>query len=143
MSNLGSELVTLQLVRVYKFLNANLGATNSCDLLALAVEKAFDAVWHNGILSKLIMNNYPKYIVKVIHSFLSDRSFVVRVGEDHSNRVYFNFGVPQGSVLSPILYNIFTYDIPKHNLSEFALFADDTGICTLSRRYRSGQLKRV
>lgn len=51
-----------------------------------------------------------------------------------SEEILYSYGVPQGSVLSPVLYNIFISDFPLHKYCELALFADDTAIYTTSRR---------
>lgn len=113
------------------------GLSSSCTtgVLAFDVEKAFDRVWHQGLLYKMIQNKYPDYLIKLIHSFLSSRKFRVRVGRAFSRWEEAPWGVPQGSALSPTLYNIFTADIPtdpKDN-TNIILYADDTLILTTDR----------
>ncbi|CAH2103012.1 unnamed protein product [Euphydryas editha] len=74
--------------------------------------KAFDRVWHAGLLAKLINTTTPSAIVRVIASFLEGRSFYVLVeGVDLRPRPI-QAGVPQGSCLSPRLYAVYTDDIP-------------------------------
>lgn len=124
---------TLQLVRVHNYIYRNLSTQKSIGLVALDIEKAFDSVWHNGLLCKMIQFEFPRSLILIINSFLVNRSFNVRVGNDMSASCSFTYGVPQGSVLSPILYNIFTADIPKDNKCEIALYADDTAIYTSSK----------
>lgn len=127
---------TAQLLRVYNHIKSHLNIKCSTGMIAFDVEKAFDRVWHNGLLYKLITINMPHYLTHMIASFLSDRNFSVRIGQATSSLYSINFGVPQGSVLSPILYNIFTYDIPKLDHCKLALFADDTAIFTSSRFFK-------
>jgi Reverse transcriptase (RNA-dependent DNA polymerase) len=62
------------------------------------------------------------------HSFLKDRSFQVYVNKTCSSLINIPAGVPQGSVLSPSFYNIYNHDIPGHNETDSAFFADDTAI---------------
>ena len=111
------------------------GLTNklSTGLILLDIEKAFDRVWHKGLLFKLITTNAPKYIIKIIRSFLESRSFQVVVQGSKSATHNINFGVPQGSVLSPTLYSIYTYDLPVNTHCSIALFADDTALFSSSR----------
>lgn len=105
----------------------------STGLITLDVEKAFDRVWHNGLLYKMIDLKFPKYLILIIHSFLQKRSFRVKVNNSFSTVKYLEFGVPQGAVLSLTLYNIFTYDVPKEFLCKLALFAYDTALFTSSQ----------
>lgn len=97
------------------------------------VEKAFDRLWHNGLLMKMIDLRIPNWLIHLIKSFLSDRSFRVKVKDSLSDPLHFDYGSPQGSVLSPLLYNIFTSDLPTDKFCEIALYADDTAIMTSSR----------
>lgn len=122
-----------QLMRVHNFINEGLKRSSSIGLIALDIEKAFDSVWYDGLLYKLIVKNCPLYLVKLVNSFLKGRSFSVKVNNTLSKFHTFNFGVPQGSVLSPCLYNIFTSDMPRHKDCERALYADDTALYTESR----------
>lgn len=74
-----------------------------------------------------------KPMVKTIYHFLDQRSFRVRVGNKLSTDRPLAAGVPQGSVLGPTIYNIYTHDIPEEEYLEKALFADDTAVITQSR----------
>ncbi len=92
------------------------------------ISKAFDKVWHKGLIFKLIKMNIPSYILKYIIDFLSDRKFKVSIGDTLSDSGDILCSVPQGSVLGPILFLVYINDIPladsKH-VSYSSLFADD------------------
>jgi hypothetical protein len=92
------------------------------------IAAAFDKIWHNGLIYKLDQLNMPQYLVSWIKLFLENRNFKVRVNNSHSKSHSIQTGVPQGAVLSPILFSIFINDIPlntKKNKSYSLLFADD------------------
>mgnify|MGYP006314208429 FL=1 len=104
----------------------------STGIIMLDVEKAFDRVWHEGLLSKMIDLNFPGYIIKMVKRFIKDRKFYVEIFGKKSKIHGIPFGVPQGAVLSPTLYNIYTFDIPKFIRTSLALFADDTAFYSSS-----------
>lgn len=98
-------------------------------MLLLDIEKAFDTVWHNGLIYKLKNHcKLPPFLVSLIKSYLFDRNIVVRVNTSLSPPRRLSAGVPQGSILSPILYNLYTSDIPAHPTTNLLLYADDTTI---------------
>ncbi len=92
----------------------------------LDIEKAFDTVWHNGLIYKLIKSKCPNYLIKTIHSYLQNRTFVFSYKSSISTVKTISAGVPQGSVLGPNLYNFFTHDTPKTNDTQLQMYADDT-----------------
>lgn len=95
------------------------------------LRSAFDTVWHNAILYKLGQLRFPAFVVKMIQSFLSKRTFTVRVGEFNSIAANMPAGTPQGSVISPILFNLYLHDIPRDEFVHKIQFADDTSAyCT-------------
>jgi retron-type reverse transcriptase len=75
----------------------------------LCIEKAFDATWHNGLLYKLSKMNFSANLIKLISSFLSNRKFSVSMEGEISTQRIMKARVPQGSVLSPTLLNIYIY----------------------------------
>lgn len=97
------------------------------------VEKAFDTVWHNGLIFKLLQSNIPKYLCAIIANFLSDRTFVVSVNNTLSAAETINAGLPQGSILSPTLYSIYTSDFVIPPYIQVAYYADDTALITSSK----------
>lgn len=92
----------------------------------LDFEKAFDKVWHLGLLAKLISYNIPLQLINLIRSFLENRSFCVRCENSLSKLHHILAGVLQGSCLSPILFNLYINDIPSTPRTKINLFADDT-----------------
>lgn len=80
----------------------------------------------------MIRYKFPTILVKIITSFLNQRYYFVKVGEEKSNSIHLTAGVPQGSSLSPILYNIFISDLPKPPNCELGLYADDTALISSS-----------
>jgi hypothetical protein len=92
------------------------------------ISQAFDKVWHEGLISKLIDIKLPIYLIKWIESYLKNRSFAVKVEDKTSSLRFIKCGVPQGAVLSPTLFSIYINDIPiltNKNKSYSLLFADD------------------
>ncbi len=100
----------------------------STGVLLLDIEKAFDGTWHDGIIFKMKNYNFPLYLSKIVHSFLRNRKFQVSVEKKLSNVADIKYGVPQGAVLSPIIYNIYTSDAPDIDDCIRALYADDTAL---------------
>jgi len=106
--------------------NINRGQKLLC--IFFDIEKAFDNVWHKGLIWKLMNMKVPTYLVNWIESFLFGRSFYVKLNESQSITYEIEAGVPQGASISPILFMIFINDIPleeNEGISESLLFADD------------------
>ena len=85
-------------------------------------------VWRTGLLYKMSKLGIKGYMLAWISSFLSTRTFQVRVGSTLSNVFSLENGIPQGSVLSPILFSIMINDLPEHINSNINIFADDSCI---------------
>lgn len=115
-----------QIHRLTDIISSSLEIKNHCEGVFLDVAQAFDRVWTEGLLYKLRILPAPLYLT--LKSFLSQRTFAVRCDVETSNIQSINAGIPQGSILAPTLYNIFTSDIPHSNNTHLATFADDTAI---------------
>lgn len=117
-----------QIKRVTQYVNHELVSKRSAAMVLLDVEKAFDTVWHDGLIFKLIKLKFPRFLIKIIQTFLYKRSFCVQINKDSSDYFDIPAGVPQGSVLGPLLYLIYTSDFPQIANCTYAFFADDTAI---------------
>ena len=111
-------------------------------VFSLDVEKAFDSVWHDGLLYKLLELNIPPYLLRITANFLQDRTIKVKSGTSLSNPVTLNAGTPQGSVLSPTLYNIYVNDMPlEYQDTQAGQFADDVSKYVSSKKIKSNYIK--
>ncbi|GBP35810.1 Probable RNA-directed DNA polymerase from transposon BS [Eumeta japonica] len=121
-----------QVHRVYSTIRQCLEQKEYCSAAFLDVQQAFDRVWHKGLLCK-IKKILPHSYYLLMSSYLCDRTFQVKLRDARSSLYTCLAGVPQGSVLGPVLYNIFTSDLPQSPKVAVATFADDAAFLACSR----------
>lgn len=125
-----------QLFRVTQFILKAFEDRQVCSAVYIDISEAFDRVWHDGLKNKLI-KLLPSQLYDVLQSYLTGRQFLVKgLNGVKSRTCQIRAGVPQGSVLGPILYNIFTSDMPLADANNdyykqlLSTYADDTVILT-------------
>ena len=114
----------------------NIDKQGQTDMTILDFSKAFDVVPHKRLLHKLEKYGITGKTHGWIRSFLSDRLQKVVVNGESSKRSPVMSGVPQGTVLGPILFLLYINDLPECVRSQVRLFADD---CLLYRKIKSFQ----
>ena len=105
------------------------------------LSKAFDCIAHDLIIAKLESYGFQIDTLKLIHNYLSNRKQRVKVNDTYSSWKNISYGVPQGSILSPLLFNIhlcnlfyFLEDL------DIASYADDTTIYAVKEKKKSQSL---
>ena len=97
-------------------------------MVLLDITKAFDRVWHKGLLFKLENIGIKGPLLLWLKSYLSNRNQRVVMENKISNLCEILAGVPQGSILGPLLFLVFINDIDQGIHSDISLFADDTAL---------------
>lgn len=131
-----------QLIRITNMISSSFNKNQSVAMMLLDIEKAFDAVWHHGLIYILHKYKFPIYIIKIIMNYLKSRSFRVQAEDVKSSKRRISAGVPQGSILGPVLFIFFINNLPKRKDTELALYADDTGVLSASWK-KALAVKRV
>lgn len=116
-----------QVHRVVNIIKEDIENKRFCSAAFLDISQAFDKVWHEGLLYKLKLT-IPHTYFNIIKSYLTERHFRVKYQDVYTKLHKIEAGVPQGSVLGPILYTLFTADIPVRDDVTIASFADDTAL---------------
>jgi len=110
------------------------------DIIYLDYRKAFDTVPHSRLLAKLQGYGISGPVLKWIEAFLTGRLMRVMVNGNSSSWVEVVSGVPQGSVLGPLLFLLFVNDLPDWVKSSIKMFADDTKLWSTIRSASDGKM---
>ena len=115
-----------QLITIVELIARNLDHGKQTDVLLLDFSKAFDTVPHKRLLKKLDHYGTRGQLIKRIESWLCGRTQKVVVNGSQSSPVTVTSGVPQGTVLGPLMFLLYINDIGLQITSELGLFADDS-----------------
>lgn len=100
-------------------------------IISLDIKKAFDSVWHDGLTFRIMKATEDAHLTKILDSFLRQRTGRIAVEGERSAAFTINRGVPQGSRLGPILYNLYSASVGRKLKVDYKddlilQFADDT-----------------
>ena len=122
------DSTTNQLTFLYNTFCQALDSGKEVRVVFCDVSKAFDRVWHKGLLCKLKAAGVSGSLLSWLGSYLSNRKQRVTLPGTQSNWNYIQAGVSQGSILGPLLFLLYINDIVKDIKSNIRLFADDTSL---------------
>ena len=117
-----------QLVYLYNFFCQSIDSGKEVRAIFCDISKAFDRVWHKGLLIKLEAAGITGNLLSWFNNYLSNRKQRVVLPGASSDWVSIKAGVPQGSILGPLLFLLYINDIVVDINSNIRLFADDTGL---------------
>ena len=113
------------LVTFLDYVHSSVDSGLPVDVIYLDFSKAFDKVAHRRLLAKVIAHGIEGKVLQWISAWLSDRQQRVVINGQHSNWTKVLSGVPQGSVLGPLLFIIYINDIDSNLFNKLLKFADD------------------
>ena len=125
---LPTHYTTFQLVDIYQHIYQTFDNNQYSCMVFCDLSKAFDRVWHKGLIFKLKQYGISGDLLNWITDYLEDRQQRVIIKSYTSNYKTVSAGVPQGLVLGPLLFLIYIYDIADSLLSLTRLFADDSSL---------------
>ncbi|GBP81077.1 Probable RNA-directed DNA polymerase from transposon BS [Eumeta japonica] len=102
-----------QVLRLVEYVSEGFKTKQKTVTVFFDVAKAFERIWHAGLVYKLYSLQVPDRLILTIQNFLSNRHFTFRHERTHSTRRLITAGVPQGSALFPLLYSAYTNDISR------------------------------
>ena len=115
-----------------------------CGVLFINLCKAFDLVNKNMLLVKLKLYNLDDNSFLWFQSYLTDRKHAAEINSNSSDELTTEFGVPQGSILGPLLFLIYINDLPLDNSTgNTALFADDATISVCNKNIDIVKQRRI
>lgn len=117
-----------QLLHLCHKIHQSMDTDDEIIAIFLDLSKAFDKVWHKGLLYKVHRIGISGNLLKWIQSYLEDRRQKVALNGSFSETLSLSSGVPQGSVLGPLLFLIYINDISDNLTGETFLFADDSSL---------------
>ena len=117
-----------QLIEIYHQIVSAFDAKQNLCMVFCDISKAFDRVWHRGLIFKLRQLGIDGPLLQWFKNYLSNRQQSVIIRTARSKTKSINAGVPQGSVLGPLLFLVDVNDISDNLLSISCLFADDTSL---------------
>ena len=134
------DSTTNQLLEIYHIIIENLDKEKDIKFIFCDVSKAFDKVWHRGLLYKLKKYGINGNLHKWFESYVCNRHQRVINEGSKSTWMSTTAGVPQGSVLGPFLFLLYVNDIVEKINTNIRLFADDTTLFTVIENQESIQL---
>ena len=117
-----------QLLNITDKLSETLDRGKEARMIFLDAAKAFDRIWHEGVLFKLEQLGVDKVFVNWFASYLRNRQQRVVINGSMSSLLTLQAGVPQSSILGPLLFLVYINDITDNIQTDINLFADDTSL---------------
>ena len=117
-----------QLIHIVHNIHKGLDHKRDVCMVFLDISKAFDRVYHEGLIFKLKQLGIEGKLLEWLKSYLTNRKQIVVLNGQSSGIKTINAGVPQGSIIAPLLFLVFTNDITRDIKSKIYLYADDTSL---------------
>ena len=119
----------LQLVYLTDKLYKSLDQSEDFTIIYLDISRYFEKIWHEGLLAKCSLEfGLRGNVLRWLKSYLKDRNQVVQVGNEQSPPLTMKAGVPQGSVLGPLLAIMYLNGLSNITLNSMLYFADDSSL---------------
>ena len=133
---IGGRSTALQLLRVFDEWTEAIDQGDDIDIIYMDYRKTFDTVPHMRLMEKVKGYGFTENIVAWIEDFLTERKQKVIINGEVSKEKTIKSGIPQGSVLGPLLFLIFVNDLPELTTSLVYLFADDNKVSKAIKNYK-------